>query len=79
MNKIRLIILANNKNDFFQINSIIQNLQFQNIFITVLYTNSNSNIIKSSILKLFTKIIFLIEKKFIKKDKFIKKKKERHN
>ena len=74
MNKIRLIILANNKDDIFQINRIIQNLQFQNVSLTVLYTNNNYNNIKSSILKLFTKIIFFIESKFINNDKFIKKK-----
>ena len=83
MNKIRLIILANSKQDNFQINYIIKNLEFKNIFLTILYSNDRSYIKKSFFYKILLKLIFVIENKFInlstsiviKKNTFINKQK----
>ena len=82
MNKIKLVILANNKNENFQINNIIKNLEFKKIDITILYSNNNYLLKKSFFYKILFKIIFTIEKKFInfstlllsKRNIYIKKK-----
>ena len=87
MNKIKLVILANSKNDNYQINNIIKNLKFKKIYITILYSN-NSHLSKKYFLhKLLFKIIFFIEKKFVypnfllnnKKNIIIKKKNQSFN
>ena len=65
MNKIKLVILACNKNDNSQINSIIKNLEFKKIFITILYSNKNQIFNKSFLHKIFFKIIFFIEHRFL--------------
>ena len=65
MNKIKLLILACNKDDNSQINNIIRNLKFKKIFITILYSNNNGIINKSFLYKILIKIIFLIERRFL--------------
>lgn len=65
MNKIKLLILACNKDDNSQINNIIRNLKFKKIFITILYSNNNGIINKSFLYKILFKIIFLIERRFL--------------
>ena len=65
MNIIKLIILANNKNDNLQINSILKNIKFKKIFVTILYSNNNYFSKKSFYYKKLFELMFIIERKFI--------------
>ena len=76
MNKIKIVILAKNKYDNYQINNIIKNLKFKKLDITILYSNTNYLLKKSFLYRSLFKIIFFIEKRFINNDHSLHTRKE---